>query len=149
MYAGANELLCISAASVAVFIRPVFWTRKSTYLSFILWYRVCALFWAVTASFNALRFDWCCCQIWNNKTTWVWRSRLGGLITEKLLTTYYLEKQSFLFCIPLLYFFYANVWMNCMKNYSQLMSTYANGVVLVSLLLTLNIFHTLFQCFYY
>ena len=81
MYAGANELLCISAASVAVFIRPVFWTRKSTYLSFILCYWVRALCWAVTASFNALRFDYCCCQIWKSKTTWVWRSRYGALIT--------------------------------------------------------------------
>ena len=69
-----------------LFLRRVFWTRKSTYFSFILRYRVLALFRAVTASFNARRFDCCCCKIWNSKTTSVWRSKLEALITVMIET---------------------------------------------------------------
>ena len=91
VYASTNEHLCISAASVAVFCRA-FWKGKSTYLSFILRYRVRAFFPAVTASFNAHIFDWRCCHIWNSKMTFVrsqtnvqkWEAATRGVLWKKL-----------------------------------------------------------------
>ena len=70
---------------------------------FIIRYRVRALFPTVTASFNARRFDLCCCQIWNSKMICVWRSRLEALIT--VTREIILEKPPFLLWISLLSFF--------------------------------------------
>ena len=115
---------------IHLFIRGGFWTRKGTYLSFILRYWARELFRAVTTSFNAFRFDWCCCQIWNSKTTCTWRSMLETLstITSEIINhILWLSREPAIFfsayqCYVSFFLFsmFLTCWINCSKNNSQL-----------------------------
>ena len=87
----ANSIASNVTVKIHVFLRRGFWIRECTYLNFILRYRVRSHFRTVTESFNALRFDWCCSQVWSSKTACFWRSELEAHNTTraKFLTTYY------------------------------------------------------------